>query len=108
MARLDEALTLRAMADHARMSVRTFTRRFRDETGVSPARWLLGQRTDHARLLLETTDLGVDRIARRAGFGTAAALRQQFHAVVGVAPTAYRRTFRAPSARPGAQDRSAA
>jgi transcriptional regulator GlxA family with amidase domain len=108
MARLDEALTLRAMADHARMSVRTFTRRFRDETGVSPARWLLGQRTDHARLLLETTDLGVDRIARRAGFGTAAALRQQFHAVVGVAPTAYRRTFRAPSARAGAQDRSAA
>jgi transcriptional regulator GlxA family with amidase domain len=98
MARLDEPLTLKAMADHARMSVRTFSRRFRDETGVSPAKWLLRQRTHHARLLLETTDLGVDRIARRAGFGTAAALRQQFHAAVGVAPTAYRRTFRAPSA----------
>jgi transcriptional regulator GlxA family with amidase domain len=85
------------MAAHARMSVRTFTRRFRDETGDSPARWLARQRIEQARLLLETTDLGVDRVARRAGFGTAAALRQQFHQAVGVAPATYRRSFRAPS-----------
>jgi transcriptional regulator GlxA family with amidase domain len=96
MQRLSEPVTLRAMAGHARMSVRTFTRRFRDETGVSPARWLLQHRTDRARLLLETTDLSVDQVARRAGFGTAAALRQQFHAAIGVAPMAYRRTFRPP------------
>nr|WP_245736568.1 helix-turn-helix domain-containing protein [Micromonospora pattaloongensis] len=95
--RLDEPLTLRAMAQHASMSVRTFTRRFRDETGLSPARWLLRQRTEHARLLLETTDLGVDRVARQAGFGTAAALRQQFQAALGVAPATYRRTFRRPA-----------
>ncbi len=101
LARLDEPLTLRAMADHARMSVRTFTRHFREETGVSPARWLIQQRTDHARRLLETTDLGVDQIARRAGFGTAAALRQQFHQAIGVSPTAYRRTFRAPTGSGG-------
>jgi transcriptional regulator GlxA family with amidase domain len=99
VARLHEPLTLRARADHARMSVRTFTRRFRDETGDSPARWLARQRIEHARLLLETTDLGVDQVARRAGFGTAAALRQQFHQAVGVPPAAYRRSFRAP---PGA------
>ncbi|WP_173081556.1 GlxA family transcriptional regulator [Phytohabitans rumicis] len=92
--RLGEPLTLGAMAAHARMSVRTFTRRFREETGASPARWLLQHRTDRARLLLETTDLGVDQVARQAGFGTAAALRQQFQAAIGVAPTAYRRTFR--------------
>lgn len=101
LARLDEPLTLRAMADHARMSVRTFTRHFREETGVSPARWLIQQRTDHARRLLETTDLGVDQIARRAGFGTSAALRQQFHQAIGVSPTAYRRTFRAPTGSGG-------
>ena len=101
LARLEEPLTLRAMADHARMSVRTFTRHFREETGVSPARWLIRQRTDHARRLLETTDLGVDQIARRAGFGTAAALRQQFHQAIGVSPTAYRRTFRAPTGSGG-------
>jgi transcriptional regulator GlxA family with amidase domain len=94
--RLGDPLTLAAMAEHARMSVRTFTRRFREETGVSPARWLLGHRTERARTLLETKDLGVDQVARRAGFGTAAALRAQFHAALGVSPAAYRRTFRAP------------
>ncbi len=95
--RLHEPVALREMAAHARMSVRTFTRHFRSETGLSPAQWLLQQRTEHARVLLETTDLSVDRIARDAGFGTTAALRQHFHARVGVSPTAYRRTFRHPS-----------
>ncbi|MDG4820670.1 DJ-1/PfpI family protein [Asanoa sp. WMMD1127] len=95
--RLGEPVTLAAMAAHANMSVRTFTRRFREETGVSPARWLLRQRTDHARRLLETTELGVDQVARHAGFGTAAALRQQLHAAIGVSPTTYRRTFRPPT-----------
>jgi transcriptional regulator GlxA family with amidase domain len=82
------------MAAHARMSVRTFTRRFRDETGLSPARWLAHQRVAHARLLLESTDLGVDVVARRSGLGSTTALRQHLHATIGVAPTAYRRTFR--------------
>jgi transcriptional regulator GlxA family with amidase domain len=92
--RLAEPVSLDAMAGHARMSVRTFTRRFRDETGLSPARWLLRQRVDHARALLESTDLAVDVVARRAGLGSASALRQHMQATIGVAPTAYRRTFR--------------
>jgi transcriptional regulator GlxA family with amidase domain len=93
--RIADPLTLRAMAAHSRMSVRTFTRRFRAETGLSPAQWLLRQRVDHARLLLETTDLGVDHVARQAGLGTATSLRQHLQAAIGVPPTAYRRTFRA-------------
>ncbi|MEH0844452.1 helix-turn-helix domain-containing protein [Micromonospora sp. CPCC 205711] len=92
--RLHEPVALRDLATHARMSVRTFTRHFRSETGLSPAQWLLQQRTDHARLLLETTDLPVDQVARRSGFGTTAALRQQLHHRIGVSPTTYRRTFR--------------
>ena len=76
------------------MSVRTFTRRFRDETGVSPARWLTDRRVELARRLLETTELPVDRVAQRAGFGTPTALRQQLHAAIGVAPLTYRRTYR--------------
>ncbi|MEU4513046.1 helix-turn-helix domain-containing protein [Nonomuraea wenchangensis] len=94
LAHLDRPLDLTALAGHARMSVRTFTRRFREETGVSPARWLAAQRVQHARHLLETTDLGVEEVARRAGFGTAVSLRQHLHAAVGVAPLAYRHTFR--------------
>ncbi|WP_232661798.1 GlxA family transcriptional regulator [Pseudonocardia sp. TRM90224] len=92
--RLDEPLTLAELAAHASMSVRTFTRRFRDETGQSPARWLIAQRVHLARRLLETTDLPVERIAVDAGFGTTASLRQHLHAAIGVAPIAYRRTYR--------------
>ncbi|MFF4617700.1 GlxA family transcriptional regulator [Nonomuraea jabiensis] len=94
LAHLDRPLDLNALAEHARISVRTFTRRFRDETGVSPARWLNGQRVQHARHLLETTKLGVEEVARKAGFGTAVSLRQHLHAAVGVSPLAYRHTFR--------------
>jgi transcriptional regulator GlxA family with amidase domain len=102
LSRLGEPLTLRQLAAHASMSVRTFTRRFRDETGGSPARWLLQQRVDRARQLLETTDLSVDHVARRAGFGTAGSLRQHFQATIGVPPTAYRKTFRGePATAPG-------
>jgi transcriptional regulator GlxA family with amidase domain len=92
--RLEQPLDLETMAAHARMSVRTFTRRFREETGLSPGRWLLSQRIEHARRLLEGTDLSIDRVAAQSGLGTAASLRQHLHAAVGVAPAAYRRTFR--------------
>jgi transcriptional regulator GlxA family with amidase domain len=92
---LDRPLTLRELADRAGMSVRTFTRQFRSETGVSPGQWLSQQRVDLARHLLETTDLPIDRIAERAGFGTGASLRQNLGRTVGVSPGAYRRTFQA-------------
>ncbi len=94
--RLAEPVSLEDMAAHARMSVRTFTRRFRDETGLSPRQWLLRQRVTHAQLLLESTDLAVDAVARRSGLGSATALRQHLQATIGVAPSAYRRTFRHP------------
>ena len=67
-----------------------------DETGLSPRQWLLRQRVAHAQLLLESTDLGVDAVARRSGLGSATALRQHLHATIGVAPSAYRKTFRHP------------
>jgi transcriptional regulator GlxA family with amidase domain len=92
-ARLGEPLTLADLAAHARMSVRTFTRRFREETGLSPQRWLAGQRLALARELLESTDAPVDRVAADAGFGTAASLRQQLRSALGVSPRAYRRTY---------------
>ncbi|WP_157246420.1 GlxA family transcriptional regulator [Nonomuraea typhae] len=97
--RLTEPLDLATLAAHAGMSVRTFTRRFREETGLSPAKWLTGQRVGHARQLLEATDLPVDEVARRAGFGTAVSLRQHLHAAVGVAPLTYRNTFTRTAAR---------
>ena len=91
---LAEPLDLQRLAAHARMSVRSFTRRFREETGLSPGRWLVTQRVEHARRLLEGTDLPIDRVAAQSGLGSAASLRQHLHAAVGVAPAVYRRSFR--------------
>jgi transcriptional regulator GlxA family with amidase domain len=95
---LDGPLTLAVLADHAHMSVRTFTRRFREEVGLSPQQWIAQQRVDTVRHLLESTDLPVDQVADRAGFGSAASLRQHLHSALGVSPTTYRRTFRSGAA----------
>ncbi|GGP46580.1 GlxA family transcriptional regulator [Streptomyces melanogenes] len=91
---LAEPLTLAGLAAHAGMSVRTFSRRFRDEAGSTPGQWLARQRVDLARHFLETTDWPVDVVAHRAGFGTGASLRQHLHSAIGVGPQSYRRTFR--------------
>lgn len=95
LAHLREPLALSDLARHGQMSVRTFTRRFRAEVGMSPNQWITQQRVEHARRLLETSDLPVESIAYEAGFGSATGLRQHFQASLGVAPTAYRRTFHA-------------
>ncbi|MFD7287009.1 GlxA family transcriptional regulator [Streptomyces sp. NPDC059863] len=95
LARLHEPIQLRDMAEQESMSVRTFTRRFREEAGISPGQWLVLQRVERARQLLESTDLSVDQVARDAGFGTAQSMRQHLQSALGVPPTVYRRTFRA-------------
>jgi len=92
---LDHELDLVSLAKHARMSVRTFSRRFKAETGLSPGTWLQQQRLLHARHLLETTDLPVDQVAGESGLGTAASLRHHMRAGLGVSPLTYRKTFRA-------------
>ncbi|MCP3755945.1 GlxA family transcriptional regulator [Streptomyces sp. TBY4] len=93
--RLHEPLRLTDLAQQESMSVRTFTRRFREESGLSPGEWIVGQRVERARALLEQTDLPMELVAREAGFGTAQSLRKHVQAALGVSPTAYRRTFRA-------------
>jgi len=91
---LDRPLTLADLAEHSHMSLRTFARRFTEEVGLSPGRWLIQQRLDRARHLLESTDLAVDEIAGRVGFAGGTSLREHLHAAIGVSPLAYRRTFR--------------
>ncbi|MCT7353829.1 helix-turn-helix domain-containing protein [Streptomyces sp. 15-116A] len=95
---LDEEVTVEQLAARAHMSPRTFARRFQQETGTTPYRWILRQRVLLAQRLLEGTDETVDAIAGRTGFGNAAALRHHFVRAVGTTPQAYRRTFRGPEA----------
>jgi transcriptional regulator GlxA family with amidase domain len=93
LAHLAEPLTLDALARHARVSARTFSRRFVADTGYTPMQWVLRARVDLARELLERTDLGVEQIADRVGLGTGANLRLHFHRILGTSPTEYRHTF---------------
>ncbi|MYF86012.1 MAG: helix-turn-helix domain-containing protein, partial [Rhodospirillaceae bacterium] len=92
-AHVDEPLGVADLAARAGMSVRNFQRRFREATGSTPGDWLTRQRVDRARRLAETTDLTVEQIATRAGFGTVETLRHHFRRLVGTTPTGYRRTF---------------
>ena len=91
--RLDRPVTLSELAGQARVSVRTLTRWFRAETGLSPLQWLLHQRVERARELLESTSLSVDEVARFSGLGTADSLRAHLLRKVGLTPTAYRAAF---------------
>lgn len=93
LANLEHPHTVASLAKRANMSARTFARRFVDETGRTPMQWVTDQRVLYARRLLEETDLDVDRVADKSGFGTATLLRHHFRRVIGVTPTDYRRRF---------------
>ncbi|MEV4256965.1 helix-turn-helix domain-containing protein [Spirillospora sp. NPDC049652] len=92
--RLHLPLTVAELARAAHMSERTLLRRFRDAFGVPPLQWLLQQRVRLAQELLEATDLPVEEVARRTGFGSAANLRYHFVRVAGLSPQSYRHVFR--------------
>ncbi|MEU8982244.1 helix-turn-helix domain-containing protein [Streptomyces sp. NPDC048309] len=93
MRNLDKPLTLTDLARHAGVSVRTLTRRFHAESGVSPLQWLLHQRIERAKELLETTALPMDQVAHACGLGTADSLRGHLVRRTGLTPSAYRVQF---------------
>jgi transcriptional regulator GlxA family with amidase domain len=97
-AHLDQEVTVAELAARAAMSPRTFARRFPASTGTTPLTWILRERVRLAQRLLETTDLSVDAIAGKSGFGTADNLRKHFGRMLHTTPQAYRRTFRDPAA----------
>jgi len=82
-----------SLAPRAHLSPRSFARHFRAHTGTTPYAWLISQRVRLAERLLEGGALPVEEVARRAGFGSAAGLREHFVRERGVSPQAYRRTF---------------
>jgi len=90
---LDDELTVQRLAQHAKMSARTFSRRFRDETGQSPGAWIRSRRVDRARELLESRDLPVDEVARLSGLGTGGNLRHHLRRGMGMSPSSYRKVY---------------
>ena len=92
---LDEDLTVDRLAEQASMSRRSFIRQFTDTTGSTQARWIAAQRLNEARVLLETTDWGMDDVASACGFASTVTFRQNFVTAFATTPTAYRRSFAA-------------
>ncbi|WP_338702693.1 helix-turn-helix domain-containing protein [Streptomyces sp. Q6] len=92
--RLDRQISVADMAARSQVSPRTLTRRFTEQLGISPGRWLLDRRLAATRALLEETDLPVETIARRVGLSSAVNLRRRFHEALRTTPAAYRRAFR--------------
>ena len=90
---LDDPLTVEDLAARSAMSPRTFARRFLATTGTTPHQWLQRQRVQLAQRLLEVSDLPIELVAERSGFGTAGNLRKHFNRLVLTSPQAYRRAF---------------
>ena len=94
-ANLDQPIRIKTLARRARMSQRTFERRFCEATGTTPARWLIRERLAYARELLETSTIAVEQVATATGFRSADTLRHHFRNQLGTSPLQYRNSFRA-------------
>jgi transcriptional regulator GlxA family with amidase domain len=90
---LAEHLTLSRLASQAGMSERTFLRRYRDATGLTPARAIERLRVEAARQFLAETRLPAKRVAARCGFGSEETMRRSFVRLQGVSPLDYRQRF---------------
>jgi AraC family transcriptional activator FtrA len=91
---LDRNLSIAELAAKAKMSRRTFIRRFEETTGISPGEWVLQERTARACSLLEATGMSIERVATSVGFGSADVLRHHFRARLDTSPSRYRAGFR--------------
>ena len=91
---LDEDLNVVRIASAAAMSLRTLHRKFAEQIGATPASWVLRARIRRAQELLVDSNLPIEEISARVGFGSASTLRERFREVVGTSPTSYRKAFR--------------
>lgn len=89
-----DPLTVTALAARAGMSERTFARRFKDETQLTPASYVETARVQSARVALEATSSGVEQIAIQTGFQNAERMRRAFQRHLGVSASDYRDRFR--------------
>ncbi|MDV6013785.1 helix-turn-helix domain-containing protein [Haloechinothrix sp. LS1_15] len=92
---LRRPLTLTELARAANLSPRTLARRFEQDVGTTPMRWVAAERIAAAKELLETTDLTVDRISFEVGYGSPVTFRTAFTQEVGISPRRYRSRFAA-------------
>jgi transcriptional regulator GlxA family with amidase domain len=92
--RLEQTLDVLSIANHLNMSPRNFTRVFHKETCLSPAKFIEKLRVESARQYLEGTDMSIEQIADKCGFGNLISMRRIFLRHLTCTPSDYRRLFR--------------
>lgn len=92
-AHLSQTHTVDSLSRKASMSSRTLQREFRAATGESVYAWLVRERIERARELLEENALSLSQIASRVGIASPESLRHHFRRVVGTTPAGYRARF---------------
>jgi AraC-like DNA-binding protein len=93
-ANLAGSVSLSTLAAECGLSVRHFTRAFRQSTGLSPHRWLQSRRVDLARGLLCHSSRSIADIALTCGFAGQSHLTRVFKAIAGIGPGAWRQAHR--------------
>ncbi|WP_194436733.1 helix-turn-helix domain-containing protein [Vibrio fluminensis] len=92
-ANLAQPIQIDTLAEKANMSRRTFDRKFRSSMSLTPQEWLIRQRTELAKGLLESKEINIEQLAIEAGFNNAVSMRHHFRRIVGVSPKQYRSQF---------------
>jgi transcriptional regulator GlxA family with amidase domain len=92
-ANLSHDLSLPILASQAGMSERSFSRRYLEATGLTPARAVDRLRVEAARRFLSDTKFPIKRIARQCGFGTEETMRRSFLRLLSTSPQDYRARF---------------
>ena len=87
-------LSLQALANESGYSRVHFVRMFKAATGYSPHNYLLNLKLERARELLKNPSMSLIDIALDCGFSSHSHMSRFFHKIVGVTPTAYRRSLR--------------
>ena len=90
---IDQSIKVNQLANKANMTRRTYDRHFGRTINMSPKEWLIYQRLERAKTLLESTGQNIEVIAHHSGFETALAIRHNFHKYLGLSPSTYRKQF---------------
>lgn len=93
ISKLNQGVCVSQMAEKANMSRRSFNRYFKSTQGITPSEWLIEQKLDLARRLLETSDVGIDQVAYESGFPSSMTLRHHFRKTYQSTPMHYRQQF---------------
>ncbi|MFF6772566.1 GlxA family transcriptional regulator [Streptomyces sp. NPDC012637] len=91
---LTEDLSAEALSARLHLSVRHFSRLFRERTGTTPTAYVESVRLDAARRLLQDSSHGLPEIAALSGLGSVESLHRSFRRRLGTTPAQYRRRFR--------------